>query len=237
MDNFFLETDIVFPEELLDAARDLALNHPDKLIARDRLWRKIYVGMPQAEMEKALGIRHAREILKRLLKMNRAFPGGQQISFDQFSLPDELQQAFVDACPQWMKNIKGRDELIPIIQISTCGNILYPHRGHFRNASVFCLLEHCDERTRWWNEIETFELISDFRIPDVSKLSPAYEITIKNRVWSVFNHAAWHSVHSSSNFKKRINVGIDFATLSVHEFMPILTANSIVTVPENQLII
>jgi hypothetical protein len=235
MDNYFLETDISFPDELMDAARDIALNHPEKLIPRDRIWHKIYVGMPQSEMEKVLGIRDAREILKRIIKMDRAFPGGKQIRFDQFSLPVELQQAFIDACPQWMKDIKGREELVPIIQISTDGNILYPHRGHFRNASVFCLLENCDERTRWWKETEPFKIISDFRIPDVSKLDPAYEITIKNRVWSVFNHAVWHSVHSTSNFKKRINVGIDFATLTVDEFLPILKSNSKIVVPTSQL--
>jgi hypothetical protein len=235
MDNYFLETDIAFPVELMDAARDIALNYPEKLIPRDRVWRKIYAGMPQSEMIELLGVRNAREILTRFEKMDRAFPGGKQINFDQFSLPDELQQAFIDACPSWMQDIKGREELIPIIQISTHGNILYPHRGHFRNASIFCLLENSDERTRWWKETSPMKIIPDYKIPDVSKLELAYEITIKNRIWSVFNHAEWHSVHSDSNFKKRINVGIDFATLTVDDFLPILTSNSKVLVPASQL--
>ena len=235
MNNYFLETDIHFPKELLDAARDVAINYPEKLIPRDRVWHKIYIGMPYADMEKVLGIKDAREIYKRLIKMDRAFPGGSQIKFDQYSLPDELQQAFIDACPKWMKDLKGREELIPIIQLSTNGNILYPHRGHFRHASIFCLLEHANEHTRWWRETEPFKLISDFRIPDVSKLEAAYEIEIRPNIWSVFNHAAWHSVHSNKDFEKRINVGIDFATLSVDEFLPILQSNSKTVVPTNLL--
>ena len=69
----------------------------------------------------------------------------------------------------------------------------------------------------------------------MSKLVPDYEIEIKNRVWSVFNHAAWHSVHAVHEVKQRINVGIDFASLTVEEFLPILHANSKTVVPENLL--
>lgn len=235
MNNYFLETDINFPQELLDAARDIAINHPEKLIPRDRVWHKITVETPPSEMEKLLGIKDARESLKRILLMYRAFPNGKQCTFDQYSLPDELQQAFVDACPQWMKDIRGAKELVPILQISSNGNILIPHRGHFRNASIFCLLEHDHERTRWWKEVEPIRLISDFRLPDMSKLAADYEIEIKNRVWSVFNHAAWHSVHAVHEVKQRINVGIDFSSLTVEEFLPILHANSKTVVPSNLL--
>lgn len=236
MTTYFLETDIQFPNDIIDLVSKIALEQPENLVERERTWRKIYTGMPYSEMEKILGIRQTREIRKRHALMAKMWPNGEQISFCQYSLPKDIEDAFIDACPQWMKEIRGRDELIPIVQIGSSGNILYPHRGHLRHASIFYLLAGSNEITRWWDPTADFELIDEYRIPDMSKLKISYEACIQKNVWSVFNHAAWHSVHTSNEKTKydiRVNIGIDFKTLTIEEFEPILKANSRVIVPEN----
>jgi len=220
MSPFYIETNIQYPQDLLDETLSLAKNNPDQLIPRDRVWRKISTGMPYEEMVCILGQKPAREIKKRHMLAAKLWPKQNPIKFCQYSLPKHLEDAYIDMCPGWMKHL-GREEMVPILQISYDGEILHPHKGHLRKASIFCLLEGGEETTRWYQETEPFEVISDYRIPDFSKLEKTFEVQIPKNKWIVFNHAIWHSVHANPNngrISGRINVGIDFNTLTVEEF-------------------
>jgi len=228
MSPYYMETGIQYPQDLLEETLNLAKNNPDKLIPRDRVWRKISTGMPYEEMASILGQRPAREIKRRHILATKIWPNQNPIKFCQYSLPKYLEDAYLDMCPSWMKTL-GREELSPILQISYGGEILHPHKGHLRKASIFCLLEGGGETTRWYKETEPFEVISDYRIPDFSKLETAFEVQIPKNKWIVFNHAIWHSVHANPNntqISGRINVGIDFNTLSAEQFELLLKQNS-----------
>jgi hypothetical protein len=207
----FLETPLQIAPNVCQQA--LSLAKAGKLTARVSTWRAIKDTSTPSEIEAVVGVRAAREIKRRKSLMLRQYPNGAPIQFIQHDLPSPLADALIDACPDWLKRL-GSAELNPIVQISTGGNMLHPHRGHKRKASIFCLLAGDEERTTWYNETSDFEVIDAYRIPDISKIAPAVTTTLKQGVWTFFDHETWHSVSSDKDITFRVNIGIDFETLS-----------------------
>jgi hypothetical protein len=222
MTTYFLETPLSFASDIQVEVLDICKNRPEELLFRNPAWRMILDETPYHEIEKLIGVAKAREIKRRRFIMLKLFGLKQQISFLQYSLPDNLNEAFIESCPEWIP----RDEIIPIVQISTGGEMLYPHKGHFRKASLFCLLEGSNEITRWYDETEPFDLISEYRIPDMSRCQVAAETVLKINTWTLFNHHAWHSVHAQQkNIDFRVNIGIDFKSFDAEQVRKLVEEN------------
>jgi hypothetical protein len=213
------ETKLDFARDVQAAVLDIANHHIEQLEYRAPPWTKVMDPKTSfREMVDILGREDAERVVDRRRKMVERFgPAAKKISFKQYSLPKELNDALIDAAPKGIP----RDECIPIVQISTGGNILYPHKGHYRNASLFCLLQGNDEETRWYRETKPFQLVSDFRIPDMTCLEQADATTLRKGVWTIFNHFEWHSVHglADRDFIVRVNVGIDLKTWTVDQLI------------------
>ena len=134
-------------------------------------------------MEVIVGIRDAKELMKRKLLMLRKLPDATRLEFSQYSLPDDLADELIDSLPEFLKEL-GRDEMVPILQISTGGTMLYPHKGHYRKASIFKLLRGDKETTTWWKNTEDFKVVNEYRIPDVRKLAVADQAEFIFSKWS-----------------------------------------------------
>jgi hypothetical protein len=81
------------------------------------------------------------------------------------------------------------------------------------------LLESDNQETRWYQNIKDFEVIDPLRIPDLDLIEPVVSVIMQPRRWYLFNHEAWHSVHKTTHWKKRINIGIDYYDLSPSELL------------------
>ena len=163
------------------------------------------------------GTRKSRILKQRVYKMVRKYGEVDRIVIDQYDVPTEMSKHVKDEMLR-LFNIP-RDECTPIVQIQNGGEMLHPHHGHGRKASLFCLLKGEGESTRWYKETESFEIVDEFHIPDVSKLEIAVENVLQENQWLLFNHREWHSVHRKSNVGVRINFGIDFKTMDINELI------------------
>jgi len=166
-------------------------------------------------VEDIVGIRKSRILKQRALKMLREYGVIDRIIIDQYDIPEEMAEYVKDEIHTRFGI--SRDECTPIVQIQNGGEMLHPHYGHARQASLFCLLKGEGEVTKWYKETEPFEIVSEFRIPDVTKLEVAVEHVFQENQWLLFNHREWHSVHRKSNVGVRINFGIDFNTMDINE--------------------
>ena len=126
----------------------------DKFILRNPAWRRLSHSSTIKEMEEIVGVRDAKELMRRKLLMLRKFPGATRLEFSQYSLPDDIADELIDSLPDFLKEL-GRDEMVPILQVSTGGTMLYPHKGHYRKASIFKLLKGDQETTTWWKTLKT----------------------------------------------------------------------------------
>jgi hypothetical protein len=197
-----------------------------KFTLRNPAWRKLSHSSTIKEMEAIVGIRDAKELMKRKLLMLRKFPNATRLEFSQYSLPDNLADELIDSLPKFLKEL-GRDEMVPILQVSTGGTMLYPHKGHYRKASIFKLLKGDKETTTWWKNTEDFKVVNEYRIPDVRKLDVADQAELVEDKWLIFNHFEWHSVQKTNPNSLRINVGVDFNTLSAQDISNLFQKNSI----------
>ena len=200
----YIEQD--FATEVCNKIKNTSL---DAFTLRNPAWRKLSHSSTIKEMEAIVGIRDAKELMKRKLLMLRKFPDATRLEFSQYSLPDDLADELIDSLPEFLKEL-GRDEMVPILQVSTGGTMLYPHKGHYRKASIFKLLKGDKETTTWWKNTE-------YRIPDVRKLEVADQAELVEDKWLIFNHFEWHSVQKTNPNSLRINVGVDFNTLSAQD--------------------
>jgi len=219
---YFQETDLNFAEDIRAEVLDICRNRQEELIFRNLPWRRIFEDTPYDEVRSYIGVRKARMIEARRIAMAMKFGAKKQISFLQYDMSKQLTEALIDSCPSYFP----RDELLPIVQISKDGCLLYPHKGHHRKASLFCLLEGGGETTKWWKETIPFDLVSEFRIPDINKCEEAASTIINKNVWLIFNHFEWHSVHSDKDdIGFRVNLGIDFKTWSADQIQEAIEQN------------
>lgn len=228
MGKYFQETDL----ELLTKSEqteilDMALNLSDELEFIDRPWRQIAYDSTQQVIERVckeagLTTRDAREFKRRRLIMARELgyheTGVQEMVIDQYRLPKRIHEPLSRKVSE-MLDIP-MEEIDPIIQIQNEGHILYPHAGHARNSSFFCLLQTNNEETIWFEETEPFKLYDMYRIPDYSKLVEAEKTHLQVGKWITFRHDQWHCVKRHSDPKNwRVNLNVDFATLPYHSLL------------------
>lgn len=184
------------------------------------VFRKRYVDprLDKKSVAKLLGnYDDARILLRRRRQYDDRFPTDTQINFRQYFMPEDMEKEFKELIPQWIKDI---GEFSVGVQISRDGTLLAPHKGHQRQSSLFFLLQENDEHTKWYRSTGEFKIFDFFRIPDLDKIENIVEAKILPGKWTLFNHAAWHSVHKhGTGDKPRININIDFDYVSMAELV------------------
>lgn len=215
----YIETD--FATEVCNKIKNTPL---EAFTLRNPAWRRLSHSSTIKDMEAIVGVKDAKELMRRKLLMLRKFPNSTRLEFSQYSLPEYLADELIDSLPNFLKDLK-RDEMTPILQVSTGGTMLYPHKGHYRKASIFKLLKGDKETTTWWSNTEDFKVINEYRIPDVQKLAVADQAELVEDKWLIFNHFEWHSVQKNNPNSLRVNVGIDFNTLSAQEVSDLFSKN------------
>jgi hypothetical protein len=116
-----------------------------------------------------------------------------------------------------------------MLQVGQGGDLLPAHCGHHRKCSLFMLLQGSGQETCWYRPTAEFELIDPLRIPDLDKIEKVVSVVMEPGRWYLFNHAAWHSVHRyNSGGPARINIGIDYRTISASQLLQLLKKNETV---------
>ena len=170
-------------------------------------------------MVRKIGREKAAEIYRRKHQVLEYFPDPKPIQFHQLYLTPSLRDELIDLAPKWITELAGPD---PILQVGGEGNILPPHKGHYRKCSIFLLLQSGGEETRWYRNTEDFEVIDPLRIPDLDKVEQVISATIPEMQWIVFNHKEWHSVHNYGGMKNRVNIGIDFFDIEAPDLVRVI---------------
>ena len=208
-------------QEMKDHLLDLADNHTDKLELQYRPWRDIsYAGEhdlreTHTRTEEIVGVKTAREFKRRKILLARYFgykaEGKREMQIDAYHIPEDIAQELRRNASK-MFGIE-EDTIDPILQIQTEGNILYPHCGHSRESSMFCLIAGDCAKTQWYEETEPFHMYENWRVPDASKIKEVEEVQFKIGPWYTFDHQQWHSVKRPDKSVKRININLNFTAL------------------------
>ena len=222
MNQYYQETDFdIIPRHIKTEIYEMAMRRSDELEFIHRPWRDINYDSTQQQIEEKVGIKLGREFKRRRLILAREFghrgTGVEEIVIDQHRLPKDLSQPIVDETNRLLGIDK--EQIDVIVQIQDGGNLLYPHRGHGRVSSLFCLLAGTGEKTTWYRETEPFEDYDIYKIPDYSKLEEDCVTCLREDVWTTFNHYAWHSVKRNGNVGTRINININFESLTYEQLM------------------
>lgn len=220
--------EISAPWDFLGPIKELCLKWADEVVASDNAPHEFLKHRQRPhhiintaswdewhKVEEYAGVREAREIKRRQILMLREYGLVNRIVIEQYDLPKHVNKWIQDAV--WTQFGIPHEETMPILQIQNGGELLHPHQGHGRQASMFCLLRGEGEVTKWYDQTGDFEQLEKFRIPDLNKLEVKTEYTMKEDQWVLFNHKAWHSVHRKSDVGVRINLGIDFKTMNINE--------------------
>lgn len=180
-------------------------------------------GTDYRELTKIVGARKTRELIRRQQQVTRDFPNMLPIEFRQYNFTRDYQQQMLAAIPQWL--IIGDNNPNFMLQVSDSGDMLPAHMGHKRKCSLFMLLESDQQETRWYQNTEDFEIIDPLRIPDLDKIEPVVSVVMQPRRWYLFNHEAWHSVHKTTTWTRRINIGIDYYDIHSDELLDMIKSN------------
>jgi hypothetical protein len=175
-------------------------------------------GNTYKELVKLVGVENARELNRRKLQFEEFNPGKKPIKFLQWFLPENLDKEFCDSVPSWVFKI-SEGEPKSTLQTSTEGEYLPTHMGHQRQSSLFMLLEGQEQETRWYRPTAEFEYIDPYRIPDHDKIEHVVTAVMEPFKWYAFNHRAWHSVHKFAEGSMRVNMGLDFDSLSMTDLV------------------
>ena len=223
---YHIKSDLEFmTQDMKDYLCELATYKTDELELQYRPWRDIsYAGEhdsadTQKKIEDIVGIKIAREFKRRKILLAKMYgwkaEGNKEMQIDAFMIPDEIANELKQNAGK-MLDIDP-DTIDPILQVQTQGNLLYPHCGHSRESSMFCLLAGDDAVTRWYEETEPFHMYENWRVPDASKIELAEEVQFEIGPWYTFNHQQWHSVHRPDKNVKRININLNFTATSYEE--------------------
>lgn len=172
-------------------------------------------------MAKRIGKAKARELNRRKLQFQSFNPGLQPIRFLQWWLPQELEAQFYEQVPSWLFALSP-GEPKSTLQSGHGGDYLPTHMGHQRVSSLFMLLQGQGQETRWYRQTRDFEVIDPYRIPDHERLEHVVTAVMQPFRWYAFNHKAWHSVHQFAPSGVRVNIGLDFDHLPMHELVAAL---------------
>jgi hypothetical protein len=183
-----------------------------------------YAGSDYKELAKQIGAQKTREIIRRQKQIRDTYPGQTPISFRQFFVRDQWADNILSTVPDWLKISSTEPDCM--LQVGQGGDLLPAHCGHHRKCSLFMLLQGGGQETCWYRSTEEFELIDPLRIPDLDKIEKVVSVVMEPGRWYLFNHAAWHSVHRySSAGPARINIGIDYRTISAEQLLALLKKN------------
>lgn len=197
------------------------VKHDDSVFARRNNY---YAGSDYRELARQIGATKTREIIRRQQQVQARYPGQTQISFRQFFIRDQWADNLLAATPDWLKINESEPDCM--LQVGQGGDLLPAHCGHHRKCSLFMLLQGSGQETCWYRPAADFEIIDPLRIPDLDKIEKVVSVVMEPGRWYLFNHAAWHSVHRySSTGPARINIGIDYRTISAEQLLDILKKN------------
>ena len=165
-----------------------------------------------------IGVPKARELNRRKLQFERFNPGQTPIRFLQWWMPEALEAQFYGQVPRWVFGLSP-GEPTSTLQSGEGGDYLPTHMGHQRVSSLFMLLQGQGQETRWYRQTSDFEVIDPYRIPDHERLEHVVTAVMQPFRWYAFNHKAWHSVHQFARSGVRLNMGLDFDHLPMHELV------------------
>lgn len=220
-EKYIYQTDLKFGDDFCQRMLSLALESESNFVFRNNYENPL---IDPFESYRKLGKEHSRLLIKRGRQVREKYKNQQPIQFNQYFLKQKDSEEFLSTVPDFLKSIAS-NEPEPIFQISYDGDLLPPHKGHKRKSSLFMLLQGNDEETRWYREIEPFEIISTYRIPDLDKIEHVVTAKIVPFKWYVFNHLEWHSVHRFGN-SKRISIGLDFNSITAEQLVEIIKRGS-----------
>lgn len=228
MTTYFKELDLQFCSEIQDELLHYALTKSPKISLRKRDWHPVHrapdwTSAEEVLLENGYTFRQSKEMKRRriiLAKWHHSnWPGKdpkEEIVIDQYNIPKSMETELVNT----LHDMTGipKEEMAPVLQIQDGGYVLHPHFGHARKSSIFCLLKGApDEITNWYEVTEPFDVFDIYHIPDFNKLEIATSTCMKENVWTLFNHEEWHSVIRENFDGFRVNLGIDFKTLTMNE--------------------
>ena len=218
-DKYIYKTDLKFADDFSQQLLKKVLTDPvSSLVFRNNYDNPI---KNPVDTYNRIGRDKSKELLRRARQVRNKFPNESEfISFTQYFLTEQDSEEFLNLTPNFLKEITP-GEPVPIFQISHGGHLLPPHKGHKRKSSLFMLLQGNQEETRWYQETESFELITTTRIPDLDKVEHVVSAQIEPGYWYVFNHLEWHSVHKFGN-GIRMNIGLDFDSITAPELIEII---------------
>lgn len=183
-----------------------------------------YAGSDYRELTRQIGATKTREIIRRQQQVRDRYPKQSPISFKQFFVRNRWEELLSSVTPDWLKINESEPDCM--IQIGQGGDLLPAHCGHHRKCSLFMLLQGSGQETCWYRATEEFELIDPLRIPDLDKIEKVVSVVMEPGRWYLFNHAAWHSVHRySSAGPARINIGIDYCTISAEQLLELVKSH------------
>jgi len=216
-EKYIYQTDLKFADKFCQHMLFLALENESNFIFRNNYIDPL---TNTFDLYKKIGKQNSKLLIKRGRQIKEKYQNQLPIQFNQYFLKEDHYKEFLSHVPNFLKTIASK-EPEPIFQISYNGNLLPPHRGHKRKCSLFMLLQGGNEETRWYKEKEPFDVVSEFRIPDLDKIEHVVTARIEPMKWYVFNHLEWHSVHKFSN-SKRISIGLDFNSISAEQLVEII---------------
>lgn len=183
-----------------------------------------YAGSDYKQLARQIGASKTREIIRRQQQVRAKYPDQTPITFKQFFIRDQWAVDLLSETPDWLKISQNEPDCM--LQVGQGGDLLPAHCGHHRKCSLFMLLQGSGQETCWYRPTEEFELIDPLRIPDLDKIEKVVSVVMEPGRWYLFNHAAWHSVHRyNSNGPARINIGIDYRTISASHLLQLLKKN------------
>jgi hypothetical protein len=180
-------------------------------------------GTDYRQLTKLIGADKTRELIRRQQQVARDFPGLLPIEFRQYYFTDEYRNMLLESMPEWLI-IDGNNPNF-MLQVSDSGDMLPTHKGHKRKCSLFMLLESDQQETRWYRNTAEFDVIDPLRIPDFDLIEPVVSVVMQPRRWYLFNHEAWHSVHKTSGWNRRVSIGIDYYDIDPSELLSMITGH------------
>lgn len=219
-DEYCYDTGLTFG---LDAAMQIL----NQVISNETLFDRrnnYYAGSDYKQLTRQIGADKTREIVRRQQQIQSSYPGQTPISFKQFFIRDQWADSLLNVVPDWLKINSAEPDCM--LQVGQGGDLLPAHCGHHRKCSLFMLLQGSEQETCWYRSTQDFELIDPLRIPDLDKIEKVVSVVMKPGRWYLFNHAAWHSVHRyQSAGPARVNIGIDYRTISALQLLERLKKN------------
>lgn len=170
--------------------------------------------------EEVLSKELSHEFARRLQKSSSMF--GKKTSFRGYNLPEETQQEIKNLLPPALVE----QNIDMCIQKIGDGDYVTPHRDHTRRAALFYLFSAPTMDTRWYEITEPFPEYSNFRYPDMDKITETFREVIEQGQWYVFDSESYHSAHRlpevSQEDVKRVNFVIQFPNINSKELLEIL---------------